>query len=112
VRKLSIPTVLDRLIQQAVMQVLQRQWDSTFSDHSYGFRPGRSAHQPGGPGTAIHCRRLRLDRGRRLEQLWTRQEGLWRNVWLLFGAGVLLFLALLIFSLRLWWMLRSCQCVT
>ena len=45
VRKLGIPTVLDRLIQQAVMQVLQRQWDSTFSDHSYGFRPGRSAHQ-------------------------------------------------------------------
>src|SRR5271169_369121 len=44
-RKLGIPTVLDRLIQQAVMQVLQRQWDSTFSDHSYGFRPGRSAHQ-------------------------------------------------------------------
>src|SRR6266404_2921711 len=45
VRKLGIPTVLDRLIQQAVMQVLQKQWDSTFSDHSYGFRPGRSAHQ-------------------------------------------------------------------
>ena len=45
VRKLGIPTVLDRLIQQAVMQVLQRRWDSTFSDHSYGFRPGRSAHQ-------------------------------------------------------------------
>jgi RNA-directed DNA polymerase len=45
VRKLGIPTVLDRLIQQAVMQVLQRQWDRTFSDHSYGFRPGRSAHQ-------------------------------------------------------------------
>src|SRR6201996_3724594 len=45
VRKLGIPTVLDRLIQQAVMQVLQRQWDPTFSDHSYGFRPGRSAHQ-------------------------------------------------------------------
>src|SRR5438270_3936526 len=45
VRKLGIPTVLDRFIQQAVMQVLQRQWDSTFSDHSYGFRPGRSAHQ-------------------------------------------------------------------
>jgi RNA-directed DNA polymerase len=44
VRKLGIPTVLDRLIQQAVMQVLQRQWDRTFSDHSYGFRPGRSAH--------------------------------------------------------------------
>ncbi len=45
VRKLGIPTVLDRLIQQAVMQVLQKQWDRTFSDHSYGFRPGRSAHQ-------------------------------------------------------------------
>ncbi len=44
-RKLGIPTVLDRLVQQAVMQVLQRQWDPTFSDHSYGFRPGRSAHQ-------------------------------------------------------------------
>jgi len=45
VRKLGIPTVLDRFIQQAVMQVLQRQWDRTFSDCSYGFRPGRSAHQ-------------------------------------------------------------------
>jgi RNA-directed DNA polymerase len=45
IRKLGIPTVLDRLIQQAVMQVLQRRWDRTFSGHSYGFRPGRSAHQ-------------------------------------------------------------------
>ena len=45
IRKLGIPTVLDRFIQQAVMQVLQRRWDRTFSDHSYGFRPGRSAHQ-------------------------------------------------------------------
>jgi RNA-directed DNA polymerase len=45
VRKLGIPTVLDRLIQQAVMQVLQRRWDRTFSEGSYGFRPGRSAHQ-------------------------------------------------------------------
>src|SRR5499433_3371949 len=44
-RKLGIPTVLDRFIQQAVLQVLQRKWDATFSDHSYGFRPGRSAHQ-------------------------------------------------------------------
>jgi RNA-directed DNA polymerase len=44
-RKLGIPTVVDRLIQQAVMQVLQDRWDGTFSDHSYGFRPGRSAHQ-------------------------------------------------------------------
>jgi len=45
VRKLGIPTVLDRFIQQAVMQVVQRKWDRTFSEHSYGFRPGRSAHQ-------------------------------------------------------------------
>src|SRR5882762_8248559 len=45
VRKLGIPSTLDRFIQQAVMQVLQRRWDRTFSDHSYGFRPGRSAHQ-------------------------------------------------------------------
>ena len=45
VRKLGIPTVLDRFIQQAVMQVLQKRWDRTFSEHSYGFRPGRSAHQ-------------------------------------------------------------------
>jgi RNA-directed DNA polymerase len=45
VRKLGIPTVLDRFIQQAVLQVLQGRWDRTFSEHSYGFRPGRSAHQ-------------------------------------------------------------------
>ena len=45
VRKLGIPSVLDRFIQQAVMQVLQRRWDRTFSNHSYGFRPGRSAQQ-------------------------------------------------------------------
>jgi RNA-directed DNA polymerase len=44
-RKLGIPTVLDRFIQQAVLQVLQGQWDPTFSEHSYGFRPRRSAHQ-------------------------------------------------------------------
>jgi RNA-directed DNA polymerase len=44
VRKLGIPTVLDRFIQQALLQVLQPAWDGTFSDGSYGFRPGRSAH--------------------------------------------------------------------
>src|SRR6202171_6119814 len=43
-RKLGIPTVLDRFIQQAVMQVLQKRWDPTFSQYSYGFRPCRSAH--------------------------------------------------------------------
>ena len=45
VRKLGIPTVLDRLIQQALLPVLQPEWDKTFSDHSSGFRPERSAHQ-------------------------------------------------------------------
>ena len=45
VRDLGVPTALDRFIQQAVMQVLQRRWDKTFSEYSYGFRPGRSAHQ-------------------------------------------------------------------
>jgi RNA-directed DNA polymerase len=44
-RKLGIPAVLDRFIQQAVLQVLQGRWDPAFSQHSYGFRPGRSAHQ-------------------------------------------------------------------
>jgi RNA-directed DNA polymerase len=44
-RKLSVPTVLDRFIQQAVLQVLQGEWDGTFSESSFGFRPGRSAHQ-------------------------------------------------------------------
>src|SRR5712691_8157957 len=42
-RSLGIPTVLDRFIQQAVLQVLQADWDPTFSEHSHGFRPGRSA---------------------------------------------------------------------
>lgn len=45
VRKLGIPSALDRFVQQATLQVLQRLWDPTFSDSSYGFRPGRSAHQ-------------------------------------------------------------------
>jgi RNA-directed DNA polymerase len=45
VRKLGIPTVLDRFIQQAILQVMQEMYDKTFSGHSYGFRPGRSAQQ-------------------------------------------------------------------
>lgn len=44
VRQLGIPTVLDRFIQQAILQVLQPLFDPTFSEHSYGFRPGRRAH--------------------------------------------------------------------
>lgn len=45
VRQLGIPCVLDRFIQQALQQVLQREWDPTFSPQSYGFRPGKSQHQ-------------------------------------------------------------------
>ena len=45
VRQLGIPTVVDRFIQQLVLQVLQPLWDPTFHPNSYGFRPGRSAHQ-------------------------------------------------------------------
>src|SRR5436853_651612 len=44
-RELGIPCVLDRFVQQAVLQVLQKRWDPTFSEHSHGFRPGRSAQQ-------------------------------------------------------------------
>ncbi len=44
-RPLGIPTVLDRVIQQAIAQVLTAQYDGEFSDHSHGFRAGRNAHQ-------------------------------------------------------------------
>lgn len=44
-RKLGIPTVIDRFVQQAVLQILQKIWDPTFSESSYGFRAQRSAHQ-------------------------------------------------------------------
>lgn len=44
-RQLGIPTVVDRMVQQAVLQVLQRRYEPIFSENSYGFRPGRSAHQ-------------------------------------------------------------------
>ena len=54
-RKLGVPTVLDRMIQQAVMQVLQGSWDNTFSlNRAMGFRPGRSAHQGGGARAQQH----------------------------------------------------------
>ena len=45
VRTLGIPTVVDRFLQQALLQVLQPAWDKTFAEGSYGLRPGRSAHQ-------------------------------------------------------------------
>jgi group II intron reverse transcriptase/maturase len=59
-RELGIPTVTDRLIQQALLQVLQPQLDPTFSPHSYGFRPGRSAHQ------AVHAAQAYVQSGRRV----------------------------------------------
>lgn len=58
-RTLGIPTVLDRFIQQALLQALQPIYDPTFSEHSYGFRPGRSAH-----GAARAARRY-IQEGRR-----------------------------------------------
>lgn len=59
VRKLGIPTVLDRFIQQCMLQVLQPRFDPSFSQHSYGFRPGRSAHD------AIRAAQRFIQEGRR-----------------------------------------------
>ena len=58
-RQLGIPTVLDRFIQQCLLQVLQPQFDPTFSEHSYGFRPGRSAHD------AVRAAQQYIQSGRR-----------------------------------------------
>jgi len=52
IRNLGVPCVVDRLIQQVVLQGLQPQWDPTFSEPSYGFRPGRSAQQAVAPAQA------------------------------------------------------------
>jgi RNA-directed DNA polymerase len=58
-RMLGIPTVLDRLIQQALHQVMSPVWEPDFSDHSYGFRPGRGAHQ------AVEAARAHVEGGHR-----------------------------------------------
>ena len=60
IRKLGIPTVVDRVIQQAILQVLQPRFDPTFSDHSYGFRPGRRAHD------AVCAAQRYIQQGRRI----------------------------------------------
>lgn len=60
VRQLGIPTVLDRMIQQAILQVLQPRFDPTFSEHSYGFRPGRRAHD------AVRAAQRYVQEGRRV----------------------------------------------
>src|ERR1700761_8044055 len=57
-RDLGIPTVIDRVIQQAVPQQLQPLWDPTFSEHSYGFRPGRSAQKAVARASSLCHRRL------------------------------------------------------
>src|SRR5438128_4768116 len=63
-RPLGIPTVLDRFVQQAVMQVLQADWDRTFSAASFGFRPGRASG--GGAGAGVH-------------RVWPRRRGGYRS---------------------------------
>ena len=60
IRQLGIPTVLDRFIQQAILQVLQPLFDPTFSEYSFGFRPGRSAHG------AVRCAQAYIQEGRRV----------------------------------------------
>src|SRR5712671_6032209 len=62
-RLLGIPTVLDRFIQQAVMQVLQADWGPAFSETSFGFRPKHSAHQAVERAQGAYCVRLRRRRG-------------------------------------------------
>jgi len=59
-RELGIPTVLDRFIQQALLQVLQPGFDASFSQHSYGFRPKRSAHD------AVRAAKRYVEGGRRV----------------------------------------------
>jgi len=51
-RQLGIPTVVDRFVQQAIAQVMMRQYEPTFSEHSYGFRPARNCHQALQEGTS------------------------------------------------------------
>jgi RNA-directed DNA polymerase len=72
VRQLGIPTVVDRFIQQLVLQVLQPHWDRTFSEHSYGFRPGRSAHQAVAKAQAVIAQGYRWVVDIDLEQFFDR----------------------------------------
>lgn len=66
VRKLGIPVVVDRLIQQAILQVLQRRWDRTFSERSYLRVPAGAIGQSGrGEGTGLHPGRVHVGCGLR-----------------------------------------------
>ena len=73
VRELGIPTVLDRFIQQAILQVLQPRFDPTFSRHSHGFRPGRSEH-------TMRCAK-RSNTSRKGDDGW------WMWTWRCFSTG-------------------------
>jgi RNA-directed DNA polymerase len=70
-RDLGIPTAIDRVIQQAVLQRLQPPWDPTFSEHSYGFRPGRSARTK-------RWRKPMSPKAIGLSSIW-----IWRSIWIL-----------------------------
>jgi len=72
-RMLGIPTVCDRLIQQALSQELGPLFESGFSPHSYGFRPGRSAHQ------AVAAARRQVAEGRQWKRPYTRAKNLIRR---------------------------------
>jgi retron-type reverse transcriptase len=69
-RMLGIPTVLDRLLQQAIQQILTPLWEPEFSAHSYGFRPGRSAQQ------AIQAAQRQVNLGKRWVVAWTWRSSL------------------------------------
>ena len=64
-RQLGIQTVVDRLVQQAILQVLDPLLDPTFSEASFGFRPGRSAHQALDTRSKLRCLRLKQLKKRR-----------------------------------------------
>jgi RNA-directed DNA polymerase len=88
VRTLGIPTLTDRLIQQALHQVLSPIFEATFSDSSYGFRPGRNAHQ------AVKAARQYVAEGRRivvdmdLEKLWRQWKRPYTRAKNLMKAGL------------------------
>jgi RNA-directed DNA polymerase len=71
-RQLGIPSVVDRFVQQALLQVLQSHFDSTFSEHSYGFRPGKSAHQAVQQAQQYVCSGLQIVVDIDLEQFFDR----------------------------------------
>ncbi len=90
-RMLGIPTVLDRMIQQGIQQVLSPLWEATFSEHSYGFRSGRSAHQAveearayqeGGKNVVVDLDLAQffdeVNHGRLMSRVMERTPGGWR----------------------------------